>query len=259
MPGNNKERIVLTPRDRILLREIAVGKVINRELAKEIAGFKSTTRANTRLLQLTRAGLLKRFFLGTRAGGTKSLYCLSKRGALAAEVPVRLIQRRSDSLLVGDQFIEHQLLVNSIWVQVKFRPIPAPDIRCLRWLTFPSALSKQTPLIPDGYFELSSPSGLQSMFCEVDRGTETLKVWDKKISLYLQFALSGDFQVLFKQSRFRVLVAVHSERRLSILRRLTLKSTNKIFWFATLDDINRHGLFASIWQRPEASQRVALL
>jgi len=259
MPGNKQRGVVLTSRDRMLLREIAVGRVIDREIAKKIAGFKSTTRANTRLLQLTRAGLLKRFFSGTRAGGTKSLYCLSNRGAMAVDVPARLIQRRSNSLLVGDQFVEHQLLINSVWVQVKFTPVPVSDTQCLRWLTFPSALSKQTPLIPDGYFELKSASGVHCLFCEVDRGTETLKVWDKKISLYLQMAVTGEFQTLFKQSRFRVLVAAHSERRLGTLRKAALKHTEKIFWFATLDDINRHGLFAPVWQRPGGSERVALL
>ncbi len=259
MHGNNKSGIVLTSRDRLLLKEIAVGKIIDREIAKEIAGFASTTRANSRLLKLTRAGLLKRFFLGTRAGGTKALYCLSKKGAEIVGVPVRLIQRKSDSLLIGDQFVHHQLFINSIWVQVKFRQVPVPDVQFGRWLAFPSALSKQTPLIPDGYFELNTPSGLIPMFCEVDRGTETLKVFSKKISLYLQLALTGEFQVLFKQSRFRVLVATHSERRLNMLKALASKHTDKIFWFATLDDINKHGLFASIWQRPEGSQRVALL
>ena len=64
MLGNNTCTIILTSRDRLLLKEIAIGKVIDREQAKRIAGFKSTTRANDRLLKLTRAGLLRRFFIG---------------------------------------------------------------------------------------------------------------------------------------------------------------------------------------------------
>ena len=259
MSGNNKVKVVLTERDQRLLRELAGAKIIDRELAKEIAPFASTVRANTRLLQLTRAGLLKRFFTGTTAGGRKSLYCLSKKGAEAVQVPFRQIQRSRDSLIVGDIYIEHQLEINSIWVQLKFRPIPVPDIHFVRFLTFPSALSKQSPLIPDGYFELNTPSGLIPMFCEVDRGTETLKVFSKKISLYLQLAVTGEFQVLFKQSRFRVLVATHSERRLNMLKATASKHTDKIFWFATLNDINKKGLFAAIWQRPTGASGLPLL
>jgi len=259
MPGNSTCVIVLTDRDRLLLKELAIGKVIDREQGKKIGGFKSTTRVNDRFLKLTRAGLVKRNFLATRAGGTKAIYSLSAKGAQVVQVEGRLIQRKKDSLLVGDLFIEHQLSVNSIWMQAKFTPIPVPDVEFVRWLTFPTALSKSTPLMPDGYFELRSTSGMYCLFCEVDRGTETLKVWSRKISLYLQLAASGEFQALFKQSRFRVLVAVSSERRLNLLRRTTALQTEKIFWFATLEEINQQGLFAPIWKRPAGDKKVPLL
>jgi len=56
-------------------------RIIDQEQAKIVAGFGSTTRANVRLLGLTRAGFLRRFFLGTTAGGTKALYAISRQGA----------------------------------------------------------------------------------------------------------------------------------------------------------------------------------
>lgn len=259
MRGNNACPIILTDRDRLLLKELAVGKVIDREQTKKIAGFKSTTRANDRLLKLTRTGFLRRFFLGTRAGGTKAIYSLSIKGARAVQIEGRLIRRKNNSLLVGDLFVEHQLTVNSIWIAAKFTPIPVPDVQFVRWLIFPTALSKSTPLMPDGYFELRSTSGMYCLFCEVDRGTESLKVWSRKISLYLQLAASGEFQTLFKQNRFRVLVAVSSERRMNILRRNAALQTEKIFWFAPLEEINRKGLFGPIWKRPVGEQKVSLL
>jgi hypothetical protein len=259
MPGNSACPIVLTYRDRLLLKELAIGKVIDREQAKKIARFNSTTRANDRLLKLTRAGFLRRFFLGTRAGGTKAIYSLSVKGAQVVQIEGRLIKRKNNSLLVGDLFVEHQLAVNSVWIEAKFTAVPVPDVQFVRWLAFPAALSKSTPLMPDGYFELKSTSGMYCLFCEVDRGTESLKVWSRKISLYLQLAATGEFQVLFKQSRFRVLVAVSSERRLNILRRTVALHTDKIFWFATLEEINKRGLFAPIWKRPVGEQKVPLL
>ena len=259
MPGNNSCAIVLTDRDRLLLKELAISKVIDREQVKTIAGFKSTTRANDRLLKLTRAKFLRRFFLGTRAGGTKAIYSLSAKGAKVVQSEGRLLKRKNNSLLVGDLFVEHQLAVNSIWTAAKFTPIPVSDVQFVRWLVFPTALSKTTPLMPDGYFELRSTSGMYCLFCEVDRGTETLKVWARKIFLYLQLAASGEFQTLFKQSRFRVLVGVSSERRLNNLRRTTALHTEKIFWFAPLEEIKRKGLFAPIWKRPVGEQKVPLL
>ena len=69
---------MVQPRDRKLFEELAVMRVIDREQAKIVAGFGSTTRANARLLALTRAGLLRRFFLGRRG---KPSTRFQKRGA----------------------------------------------------------------------------------------------------------------------------------------------------------------------------------
>ena len=46
--------------------ELAVMRVIDREQAKVVAGFGSTTRANARLLKLTRAGTPEAVLYGSR-------------------------------------------------------------------------------------------------------------------------------------------------------------------------------------------------
>jgi len=81
MAGNRKVGLVLQDRDRRLLRELTIMQVIDREQAQMVAGFHSITRANTRLLALTRAGLLKRFYLATVNGGKKAVYSLTKKGS----------------------------------------------------------------------------------------------------------------------------------------------------------------------------------
>ncbi len=100
--GTNHQGIVLQERDRTLLRDLATMRVIDREQAQLIAGFHSVTRANARLLALTRAHLLNRFYVGTFNGGKKSLYSLSQKGADLAQVPNTGLKRRADSILVGD-------------------------------------------------------------------------------------------------------------------------------------------------------------
>jgi hypothetical protein len=257
MTGN--ERLQVTPRDEIVLSECALCRVLDREQIQKIAGFNSVTRANERLLRLTNAGLLKRFFLGTRAGGTKALYTVTKNGAATIGTDARPLQRTRDSLLVGDQFVEHQLAINNIYVQLKVWAIPLSGVRFLRWISFPSVVSQTIPLIPDGYFELESPTGKICCFCEVDRGSESSKAWTKKTSLYLQMAVTGEFTKTFRQQRFRVLILAHSERRMNQLRKTVSKQTEKLFWFATLDDINREGLFSSCWSRPTADGKRSLL
>src|SRR5258708_7803247 len=136
MAISKRTGMVIQDRDRHLLREVAMLRVMDREQAKLIAGFGSTTRANARLLALARAGLLKRFFLGTKGAGQKALYGISRKGALFVDVPYRGLQRRTDETLVADLFIEHQLLVNDVYCSLKYTPIPIHGVRFQRWVHF---------------------------------------------------------------------------------------------------------------------------
>jgi len=157
MIGNNHQGTILQDRDRHLLRELALMRVIDREQAKCVAGFGSTTRANTRLLALTRSGLLRRFFLGTAAGGKKALYALSPAGAKLVDVPFRGPRGPQDAVLVADFFVVHQLHINQIYCALKYRPIPILDVKFLQWLNFYEPLESSTRLIPDGYLEITTP------------------------------------------------------------------------------------------------------
>jgi hypothetical protein len=157
MSGNNN--LILQARDRHLLEELAVMRVLDREQAKVVAGFGSTTRANTRLLALVRAGLLRRFFIGS-GGGRRALYALSLKGAQVVEVPVRGPRRPQDALLVADYFVGHQLAVNGIYCALKYGTIPVPHVTFHRWLSFFEPVVPGISLIPDGYVEFMTPAGI---------------------------------------------------------------------------------------------------
>ena len=263
MPGNKREQksrgMVIQERDRHLLRELSVMRVIDRELAKVVAGFGSTTRANARLLTLTRAGLLHRFFQGTIAGGAKALYTLSEKGARLVGVSASGPRRREDQSVVADFFIQHQLGINEVYHALKY-PNPVPEgIAFKRWMTFPKRPAPGARLIPDGYVELETPSGIMAAFLEVDLGHERLRVWRDKVRNYLDLAVTGNFEREFQQSRFRVLVVADSERRLQAIQEAVLAVTDKIFWFATFESIRREGVFAPVWRRPKSDTRQPLV
>jgi len=230
-------------------------RVADREQVKIAAGFHSTTRVNTRLLSLTRAGLLRRFFLGS-GGGRKALYALSQKGAQMAQVPCRGPRRRQNEMLVADFFVQHQLTINALYCGLKFGTIPVPRVRFVNWLAFHEPLIAGLSLIPDGYVEFATPSGIDASFLEVDLGHEGLAIWKEKTRHYLQLALSGKYERQFKQSRFRVLVVANSERRLHSIRAAVAGITQKIFWFATLDAVHGKRFFGPAWLRPvgEAKQ-----
>jgi hypothetical protein len=253
MGGN--DRIILQARDLHLLRELAVMRVVDREQAKIVAGFASTSRANVRLLALTNAGMLRRFFLGS-GGGRKALYVLSSKGAQAAQVPSRGPRRPQDAVLVADYFVGHQLAVNAIYCALKHCPIP-PQMTFHRWQSFHEPVVPGIRLIPDGYVELVTPKGITACFLEADLGHESQKIWRRKVEHYVELALSGKFREHFGYERFRVLVLANSERRLHSIKKTASAITQKIFWFATLGSV-QSDFFAPVWFRPGENQPTKL-
>lgn len=258
MNGNKARPMILQKRDLdffgILGRD---ARLVDREQFMKFADFKSQTRANVRLLKLTANGFLRRYFLGTFKGGSKALYTLSPKGALAAEVENRPVIRPKEVLLVGDPFVSHQLAINDVHIAARFASFEA--CKTVRFRSFSEPLTKVISLIPDGYLEFETPLGVRAAFLEVDCGTETLKVWAKKISLYLQLAISGTFKKIFQQEQFRVLVAVSSERRLQSIRKTIAKQTQKVFWLSTLEQIKREGFWFPVWLRATGDQKLSLL
>ena len=212
-----------------------------------------------RLLKLVRSGLLKRWFVGTASGGQKALYGLSPQGAtLIGEARQGLIPWKQDTLITSSQFLAHQQAVNAVFLLARFRPLPS-GILCERWRTFREPISPSVPLMPDGYFELRQGSAGYPMFLEVDLGTESSRVWKRKVELYLKFALGGEFERMFNEKRFRVLVVLHSERRMEAVRKTVAQRTDKLFWFSTQDELTRDGLCSPIWLRPTGAERITLV
>jgi hypothetical protein len=249
MAGNNRTGIVLQPRDLRLLEALETMRVIDREQAKVVGGFRSTTRANARLLALTKAGFLRRAFLGSNQAvywlANRELQKLRKRGETSTE-PAAL-------------FLRHRLEINRLQLVVQYTGISAPRTWFGRWQSFQEPLSRELPLIPDGYFEISSGQDVRSIFVEIDLGTEAVPVFAKKASLYLQLATSGDFSKLFSRTQFRVLVVTTSASRLNNLRAAVAKQTDKIFWFGPLENLTADRFWAAAWLRPNGDQGQSLL
>ena len=250
MPPHKSSLLVVQSRDRHLLRELSGMRVIDREQAKLVGGFPSIRLVNRRLLALTRAGFLKRFFIGTETGWKKSLYSLSPLGAKLAQVPYRSPRRRPDEMLTIDFTIYHQLVINEIYCALKYHPIPLTDTRLVRWEIFQSPIDSQSSLKPDAYLEVQNPQKTVAAFLEFDLGHENLLIWKAKVQKYLRYAVSGEFERAFHHPQFRVLVVTNSLRRREALRKATAAITDKIFWFTTTDSIHRDGFWSPIWLRP---------
>lgn len=258
MAGSSQRVAVLQPRDKKLLGELAVMRVIDREQAKTIAGFSSTTRANTRLLLLTQTGYLKRSFVGTISSGRKAVYRLSAKGLAIVSVESDGLNTTGKSSY-SELFLEHQMQVNQVYLWIKHKAIPLADCRFHRWISFTRSLSKASPIIPDGYFELEHQLVIKPLFLEIDMGTEALRIWQKKIDAYLKFAVTGEFNKIFGLAQFKVIVIAHSDRRAESIRKVAAKFTDKIFRFTSFEIIKSEGFWSAIWRKPAGDQKESLL
>jgi hypothetical protein len=251
--------MVLQERDRHLLRELASLRVIDRDQAKAVAGFGSDSRVNRRLRSLADAGLITRFFLGTRISGQKAIYSLSKKGALLVGVPRRGLQRRKEEALIADFFAEHQLAVNDIYCDLKCRRALPQGVIFEQWKVFDHPITNGSRLIPDGYFVLCTASRSVAAFVEVDLGHERRGVWQDKIRRYSEFATSGEYTRRSGHQHFRVLVVTTTDRRAESLRTTAASTTSKLFWFATLPAVRAKGPYAAIWQRSTSNELEPLI
>lgn len=246
---------IVTARDRELFQALVTTRVLDGEQVKAVCRFSSVRRTNRRLLKLVQAGLLKRWFVGTAAGGQKALYGLSPQGAHVIGEPVqRLIPWKQDSVVTTSQFLDHQLAINAVFILARYRPLPS-GIVCQKWMKFGEPLSASVQLVPDGYFELLQGGATHSFFLEVDLGTESSSVWKAKVERYLGFGKGREFQRLFGQGLFRVLVVFRSERRLQEVRRRVAVRTDRLFLFTTLDQLTQQGLCGAIWLRANGTEK----
>ena len=250
MAGTKRTTLVLQERDLRLLESLETMRVIDREQAKVVAGFTSTRRANDRLLALTRAGFLKRAFIGSR----QAVYWLPAKPLQESDR-----KRNASAFEPAALFLRHQLEINRVQLLVQYTGIPSRNWWFGKWQSFPKPLSATVPLIPDGYFEIGSQQGLRPAFVEIDLGTEATPIVAKKANLYLQLAASGEFAQIFGRTQFRVLVITTSDRRLQNLRGPIAKLTDKIFWFSTLDVLSPDRFWSAAWLRPTGDQLQSLL
>ena len=241
--------IVLQDRERRLLDATQSLIVFNRDQAMEVAGYPSIRRANQRLRQLVRAGLLRRTFIGSH----EAVYWLAGK-------PARKKNRAENGAAEpAALFIRHRLEINRVHLLVQYRSIPVPGWWFGTWQSFSKPLVATVPLIPDGYFEVGSPQGIRAIFVEVDLGTEAVPVLARKASLYVQLAASGGFTQIFRRNQFRVLIITTSERRLQNIRQAIAKVTDKLFWLGTLDLISAEKFWTASWHRPTGDQLQSIL
>jgi len=256
--GNNRAGFELQiPRDINLLIAVAMMGFFDADQAMLIAPFHSRTRVNARLAKLVEAGLLQKRYFGTIHGGRRALYSNTPAGAALAHVPYRAAFKNRVGTTEHEPFIHHHAAVNAIYIALKYKAASA-DPRLLHWQTFTTPIAANGRLIPDAAFQAEGSNVHLGCFLEVDLGTETRRIWQRKIQEYLKLAHSRAFVQVLPGDSFRVLVVTTSIRRLRSISAVIAKQTTKMFWLTTIESINGSGVWSEIWFRPGSDNRVPL-
>lgn len=272
----NPDAVVLQPRDKEIIKMTYEFELLSREQIQSFFNFGCAVRANLRLRKLFDTGYLSRRFLPTVKGSAKALYVLGPQGiqVIAEETgddPLYIRKKREAILNKKDLFFTHDLMVNSVRLYFYQAFNTTRDLSLELWMTaadwplrggaYDRKPNRELKIIfrPDGYFRYIQNNKLFSCFLEVDRSTMSNNRFLKKIALYIKYAQAGFHQQKFGLKFFRVLIVTKTKERMRNLKAITSKATNKIFWFATFEDLSSENILGASWERPGTDGKLSLV
>lgn len=264
----------LMPRDIEVLKAVYEYRVLTHsQLTQLIFSNNHPSIATKRLYTLFHNGYLERLFLPVRGGVAVSptLYLLGKKGADELSLCGEYLNFywAKDHLKVGTLFLSHSLAISEFRLKITLACRMA-GISILEWqgegalkkdydrvtVTSSSGVSRQFPIIPDGYFVLQTTKGKRHFVLELDRGTMEGKRFKAKVEGYTAYFESGAYKERYGTKSLRVLTVTETQRRMKNLKVITERAGGKSrFWFASLDTLTAENILTnavwSIAQRPD--------
>lgn len=262
----------LTARDEQIVRWVYELRFATQEQLQLLLFTPSTTSScKRRLTLLYHNGYLDRRLIPLRSsfGANRAVYCLDRRGAelLAFHnktgTPIAWRPRDNDREFY---FIEHTIGSTELRVCATVASrhhgydLVWTDERSLKSRAMrdlvpdPKQPGERLAVVPDGYFQLSAPAGLQCFALELDRATVEEKPFKAKARALGEWKVTGAYRKRFGTDSLRVLFVVASTardpRRLARIKAWTeAEGGESLFWFAHLTDINPVSIFHEpIWQ-----------
>lgn len=240
-------------RDRRILAEVFLSKVVRRDDLIAFGYFSSIPRCNARLLALKQEGLLKsRSELGGMELRAALYHCTSKGVRIAADVldisPDEAIEiHRSGIRELG---IKHALRCNDLRTRFLRELSDESEVRLASWSQellchHEFQVGERTTVIkPDALAELVLPEGHRHVFIEVDLGNAAISKIREKLHRFQTYFDSGAFQDAYETDQFCVLLVTTDERRLSHLQRLGIPER---LILSTWKRLAEHGLVGSVF------------
>jgi len=276
---NPKDTLVLTERDQKIIQAVWKYRFLASSQIKELF-FGSKSKCDRRLRELYDHAYLDRIAIPQVQGRGELVYALWDKGAELL-VQENGIQRKDlkwsrQKNKIQPQFLQHELNLALFRMAVEKSVYLMPEVKLLFWLSGEEIKAKWRTkfsahqygknkkdggLRPDAYLGIETPKGKLYFFVEIDRGTESLKVIQKKIELYFNAYSKGLFEHSLGVKKFRVLFVVETDERVSKLMTLgTNTPTPSLFWVVTQADLKESTTcFTNIWKVPENNELLPLL
>jgi Replication-relaxation len=279
-------RMVLTERDREILRQVYLFRLLTREQIERLLfppdngqdHSTKTSKARKRLKLLYHHGYLERIPVPVGQGlwAWRPVYRLGRKGAklIAAELgsTVRKLDywgksddadhRHSEVSLL---FVHHTLAINDVRIAITLASM-AKGYQLEQWIDetqlkrdemkdYVSVIAgnghgARVPVIPDAYFALHLGDRRAHFFLELDRATMSTKRWKTRIRAYRAYADSGKYQARYKTRSLRVLTVTTTPQRLESLRQTTFQAGGgDLFWFTTIGEVTANTVLnVPIWR-----------
>ncbi len=220
----------LETRDRQVLAETFLSRVVRRDDLIGLGFFGSVPRCNARLLALKGEGYLR---AKSHLGGAElraPLYLCSAKGVRVAAAELEIAPDEAIEAHragVRDLAIRHALKCTDLRLQFK-RDLTEREPLCLaEWSQeflchheFTTSGNRTVVIKPDALAVLECEGQTHHLFIEADLGNAAVPKYREKINRYRQYEATGAFAEAYGAESFSVLTVTTDERRLTNLLRV---------------------------------------
>lgn len=295
--AKNPPRMVLTDRDKEILRQVYLFRLMTREQIERLLFADSngkdhltkTSLCRKRLKFLYHHGYLERMPTPISPGvwAWRPVYRLAPKGAEVVasllEVSIKELpywgrgfdkdHRQSDASLL---FLEHTLAINDFRLAV-LSAAKDGGYRLQEWIDDTQLKSKamkdyvqvssgetrnvKMAVVPDAYFILNLGDRRAHFFLELDRGTMSNQRWKMRVRAYKTYIERGKYQERYHTNSLRILTVTTGDSRRDNLRKTTEQAGgSSLFWFTTLGEITPQSVLAwPIWAVAQETQPAILI
>lgn len=253
---------ILQERDKELFVSLCRHEYLTNDQIKALLDFGCLTRVNARLRKLYDNNYLSRAYINNPCGQAKIAHFLGPEAvpviAERLKIDPSMIKRKRQRLLKAKEpALIRSLAINKVRLAFELAGGNRPEIKMGEWEQ--AVLKSESVFYPDAYFSYQCHDKRYNCFLEIDHAIRSNKSFKDRLQKYLQYGMEGYFNRQFGFNFFRVFIVCSNQDRLKALLDIASRLTDRMFWFAAMDQMTSENVFNAIWLRPGKQEKHSLL